>query len=69
MKFWIIYGFVAYALVAASMMFISWPYAETDKIPRWRIIRDAVVWPFWFLLLLVEATEQARRWWMSGRVE
>lgn len=69
MMFWIGYAVAAYALIAAAMMFISWPYAETDKIPRWRIVRDALVWPFWALLIMVEAAEEGRRYWMNRRVE
>jgi hypothetical protein len=58
---WIILPFVTWAIVAAALLFISWPYADLDSVPRRTIIRDCLGWPWWFLVIMVEATEEARR--------
>lgn len=58
---WIGWLLGGYALVACAVLFISWPYTESGSVPRGVVIRDSLLWPFWALLMIVEATEEARR--------
>jgi len=58
---WLSWVLGGYALIAVTVMFLSWPYAETGKVSRWVVVRDSLGWLFWALLLIVEATEEARR--------
>lgn len=63
------YLVAAYFLVAATMLFLTWPYAESGEVERWRVVRDSLAWPFWALLMIVEAAEEGRRSWINRRVD
>lgn len=51
----------SYLLITATMLFLTWPYTETDSVPKWIVIRDSIGWPIWALILIVEACEEERR--------
>lgn len=69
MPTWLAYALAIYLLIAATMLFLTWPYTEGNHVPRSRVIRDSIGWPFWALLLIVEAAEEGRRYWAKRRVE
>lgn len=64
---WIACSLAAYLIVAAALLFIMLPYS--GEISRKHIIRDAALWPIWFLIVIVEAAEEARRSIAKDRVE
>lgn len=69
MPSWLLYLVTIYLLIAATMVFLTWPYAGNVEVSRWRAVRDSIAWPFWALLVIIEAAEEARRYWAGRRVE
>lgn len=65
---WYVWAGLGYALIAAAIAFILSPQATTGRKLA-RCVFDAAIWPGWALLLLVEAAEEARRYWANGRFE
>lgn len=65
---WWLWALIAYGLVAGAMLCILLPIA-TSKREVWCVWRDALIWPFWALVVIVEAAEEARRSIVKDRVE
>lgn len=58
---WVAYGLGLYGLITATMLFLTWPYADSGEVPKRTVLRDSFGWPVWALILIVEAAEEARR--------
>lgn len=65
---WWTWALIVYGLVGGAMLLILLSSSTTKAEVRlaWR---DSMAWPFWALVFIVEAAEEARRSIIRDRVE